>query len=53
MKRARAKRDDARRAVADGIDLGAKRRAERDAVANTFEGVADEWLLTKKESLTE
>jgi integrase len=53
LKRAREKRDDARRAVADGIDPGAKRRAERDAVANTFEAVADEWLLTKKASLTE
>ena len=53
LKRAREKRDDARRAVADGIDPGAKRRAERDAVTNTFTAIADEWLLTKKSSLTE
>lgn len=53
LKRAREKRDDARRALADGIDPGAKRRAESDAKTNTFLAVADEWLLTKKASLTE
>ena len=30
-----------------------KRRAESDAKTNTFLAVADEWLLTKKASLTE
>ena len=53
LKRAREKRDDGRRALADGIDPGAKRRAESDAKTNTFLAVADEWLLTKKASLTE
>src|SRR3954454_2208544 len=53
LKRAREKRDDARRLIADGIDPGAKRRAESDAKTNTFVAVADEWLLTKKASLTE
>jgi hypothetical protein len=53
LKPAREKRDDVRRAVADGIDLCAKRRAEHDAETNTFAAVADEWLLTKKASLTE
>jgi integrase len=52
LKRAREKRDDARRSVADGIDPGVKRRAERDAHTNTFAAVADEWLLTKKHALT-
>jgi integrase len=52
LKRAREKRDDARRSVADGIDPGAKRRAEHDAEINTFVAVADEWLLTKKNALT-
>jgi integrase len=52
LKRAREKRDDARRNVADGIDPGVKRRAERDAHTNTFAAVADEWLLTKKHALT-
>jgi hypothetical protein len=53
LKRAREKRDDARRALADGIDPGAKRRAASDAKTNTFLAVAGEWLLTKKASLTE
>jgi len=53
LKRARERRDDARRALADGIDPAAKRRAESDAKTNTFLAVADEWLLTKKASLTE
>jgi len=52
LKRAREKRDDARRHVADGVDPNLKRRAERDAVTNTFVAVADEWLLTKKKALT-
>jgi hypothetical protein len=52
LKRAREKRDDARRNVADGVDPGAKRRAEHDAETNTFVAVADEWLLTKKNALT-
>ena len=52
LKRARENRDDARRYVADGVDPSAKRQAERSAATNTFVAVADEWLLTKKESLT-
>jgi integrase len=52
LKRAREKRDDARRHVADGVDPSVKRRAERHAATNTFLAVADEWLLTKKTALT-
>jgi integrase len=52
LKRAREKRDDARRNVADGVDPSAKRRTEHDAETNTFVAVADEWLLTKKNALT-
>jgi len=48
LKRAREKRDDARRAVAEGIDPSAKRQAEHDAVTNTFAAVADEWLLQRR-----
>lgn len=51
LKRAREKRDDARRLVADGIDPSARRQAERSAAANTFVAVADEWLMIKKPSL--
>jgi hypothetical protein len=48
---AREKRYDARRALADGIDPGAKPRAQSDAKTNTFLAVAGEWLLPKKASL--
>jgi integrase len=43
LKRAREKRDDARKLVADGIDPGDKRQAEAVAAADTFEAVAREW----------
>jgi integrase len=52
---ARKKRDEARRLLAEGIDPGAERQAERarrEALAsNTFEAVAREWIerhLSKK-----
>jgi Arm DNA-binding domain len=51
LKRAREKRDDARRQLSDGVDPTAKRRAEQDSTTNTFKAVADEWLLTKKHAL--
>ena len=44
LKRAREKRDEARRLIADGIDPNAQRKAERGAQAQTFEAVAAEWL---------
>jgi integrase len=44
LKRARDKRDDARKLVADGIDPSAKRQAEKVAAADTFEAIAREWL---------
>jgi integrase len=53
LKRARAKRDEARRLVGDAIDPSAKRRAEKSAQAQTFAAVAEEWLQTRKETLTE
>jgi len=52
LKRAREKRDDARRQLSDGVDPTLKRRVEADAATNTFQAVADEWLLTKKHALT-
>src|SRR3984885_2117985 len=51
LKRAREKRDEACRVVADGIDPNAKRKAERSAQAQTFEAVAAEWLELQKKSL--
>ena len=49
---AREKRDDARRQLSDGVDPTLKRRAEEESAANTFQAVADEWLMTKKHALT-
>jgi integrase len=51
LKRAREKRDEARKLVADGVDPSARRQAERSAAANTFVAVADEWLMIKRRSL--
>jgi integrase len=53
LKRARDKRDEARRLVADAVDPGAKRKAEKSAQAESFAAVAEEWLETKKNSLSE
>jgi integrase len=43
-KRAREKRDELRRLVADGIDPSAQRKAAKIARLDTFESVAEEWL---------
>jgi integrase len=53
LKDARAKRDEARRLTAANVDPSVKRRAEKSAQADTFAAVAQEWLETKKVSLTE
>ncbi|MFO1506087.1 MAG: integrase arm-type DNA-binding domain-containing protein [Lysobacterales bacterium] len=44
LKRAREKRDDARRLLADGIDPGEHRKAETQAGTDTFEAIAREWF---------
>lgn len=51
LKRAREKRDEARRLIADGVDPSVKRKAEREAPAETFEAVASEWLELQRKSL--
>jgi hypothetical protein len=51
LKRAREKRDDARRLLADGIDPSAQRKAEKVADANTFESFAREWLELQQKKL--
>ena len=51
MKRAREKRDEARRLIADDIDPSAERQAKRAALLETFEGVAKEWLELQSKSL--
>jgi hypothetical protein len=53
LRRAREKRDEARRLVADSIDPSAKRQADKAALGNTFEVVAREWLDLVKDSIKE
>ncbi|HWU70676.1 MAG TPA: integrase arm-type DNA-binding domain-containing protein, partial [Pseudoxanthomonas sp.] len=57
LKRAREKRDEARKLLADGIDPGAQRVAQRRAgearAANSFEVIAREWLTKKSPEWTE
>lgn len=45
LSRAREKRDEARRLMADGINPSLHRQAALSAKANTFKAVAEEWLL--------
>lgn len=52
LKRAREKRDEARRLLADGIDPAAQRKAEKVANTNTFEAVAREWLVLQQKKLS-
>ena len=51
LKRAREKREEARKLIADGIDPNAQRKALRDAPADTFEAVAIEWLALQSKVL--
>ncbi|OOG38181.1 integrase arm-type DNA-binding domain-containing protein [Rhodanobacter sp. C05] len=44
LRKARERRDEARKLLADGIDPGNKRKAETLADADTFEAVAREWF---------
>jgi hypothetical protein len=48
LKRARERREDLRRQVAEGIDHSAVRKAEKSAQAQTFEAVAREWMAKRK-----
>jgi len=48
LKRARERREDLRRQVAEGIDPSAVRKAEKRAQAQTFEAVAREWMAKRK-----
>jgi len=44
LKRAREKRDDARKLIADGIDPSIKKKSEKNAALDTFEVIAAEWF---------
>jgi len=51
LKRARERRDEVRRLLADGIDPAAKKKAERRAITDTFSALAWEYLKSKSSSL--
>lgn len=53
LKRARDKRNEARKFVADDIDPSARRKAERSAQSDTFAALGAEYMETKRETLTE
>lgn len=44
LKRAREKRDEARRLLADGVEPNVQRKIERAASTETFEAIGREWL---------
>lgn len=46
---ARARANDARKAIAAGVDPATQRRMQRQAAADTFEVMAREWFETNKE----
>lgn len=51
LKRAREKRDEARKLLADGIDPSSQRKADKLAHADTFEKIAAEWLDLQRKRL--
>lgn len=48
LSRARERRDEARRLLAEGVDPGARRKAEKAAAAVTFQGVAEEYIAQRR-----
>lgn len=52
LKCARERREEARTLLAEGIDPGQQRQAEREARADTFAAVAAEWLERQRASMT-
>ena len=57
LKDARARRDAARKQLADGIDPGANRKAQKaattESAANSFEIICREWLENKRSNIEE
>lgn len=51
LQQARAFRDEAKKAVANGLDPSAKRQAEKSSTANSFEAVTREWLALQEKTL--
>lgn len=53
LKRARERRQEARRLIAEGIDPSAQRKAAKAAVQDTFEALAREYFDVKREAMAE
>lgn len=53
LKRAREKREEVRALLAEGIDPGAQRQTQREAVAETFEALAREWLGKQRAAMAD
>lgn len=53
LKAARQRREDARRQIAGGIDPGVERKVRKQALENTFEALAREWLEKHRSKFTE
>ena len=53
LKRARDKREEARRRLSDGIDPGQARREEKAAAEHTFAAIAAEWLELQRKRFAE
>jgi hypothetical protein len=51
LQQARMQRDDAKKAVASGVDPSVKRQVEKSATANMFEAIAREWLGLQQRKL--
>ncbi len=48
LKKARAKRDEAREMIADGIDPSSVKQAAKNAAGDTFSVLADEWAVKQQ-----
>jgi integrase len=53
LAKARERRDEARGLLSQQIDPGARKKAQRMALADTFESIAREWLALQKRGLAE
>jgi len=51
LRQARSLREEAKKAIAGGVDPSAERQAEKSSTANSFEAVAREWLALQQGKL--
>jgi integrase len=53
LKKARERRDESRRLIADGVDPSAKRQATKAAQSDSFEAIAREYFEVKRKALAD